>query len=118
MTPLAAEMMEVAAPVLRRRNALNPESPHSTPYHEPVLLGETLALLAPAPGKLFLDGTLGGGGHTEAFLKAGAQVIGLDQDWRLILAARYAGARIQFSIRWSAGYADEPGCAVERGGSG
>jgi len=99
MTPLAAEMMEVAALVLRRRNALNPESPHSTPYHEPVLLGETLALLAPAPGKLFLDGTLGGGGHTEAFLKAGAQVIGLDQDPQALAFARerLAGFGEQFT---------------------
>jgi 16S rRNA (cytosine1402-N4)-methyltransferase len=29
---------------------------------------------------MFVDGTLGGGGHTEALLRAGAHVIGLDQD--------------------------------------
>jgi 16S rRNA (cytosine1402-N4)-methyltransferase len=49
-------------------------------YHEPVLLAETIELLAPAPGKLFLDGTLGGGGHAAALLARGASVIGLDQD--------------------------------------
>lgn len=49
-------------------------------FHEPVLLREVVELLAPAPGKLFVDGTLGGGGHSEAFLQAGARVIGLDQD--------------------------------------
>jgi len=80
MIPPTAELMEVATPGLRRRNALKSERPNLSPYHEPVLLGETLALLAPAPGKLFVDGTLGGGGHTEAFLKAGARVIGIDQD--------------------------------------
>jgi 16S rRNA (cytosine1402-N4)-methyltransferase len=49
-------------------------------YHESVLLRETIERLAPAPGKLFLDGTVGGGGHTAALLAAGAGVIGLDQD--------------------------------------
>ena len=33
-----------------------------------------------APGETFVDGTLGGGGHSEALLEAGAHVIGLDQD--------------------------------------
>src|SRR5438552_12684117 len=45
-------------------------------------------LLAPAPGKVFLDGTLGGGGHAEALLQAGAKVIGLDQDPVALQAAR------------------------------
>ena len=49
-------------------------------YHAPVLLGEVLELLAPVSGKIFVDGTLGGGGHSEALLAAGARVIGLDQD--------------------------------------
>lgn len=49
-------------------------------FHEPVLLHETVALLAPAPGKVFVDGTLGGGGHSKALIEAGATVIGLDQD--------------------------------------
>lgn len=49
-------------------------------YHESVLLTETIEALQPAPGKLFVDGTLGGGGHTAALLEAGARVIGLDQD--------------------------------------
>ena len=91
MTPPVAVMMETAAPGVRRRNTLKPKFPNSTPYHEPVLLGETLALLAPAPGKLFVDGTLGGGGHTEAFLKAGALVVGIDQDPQ---ALAFAGERL------------------------
>ena len=49
-------------------------------YHVPVLPEEVMALLCPTPGKLFLDGTLGGGGHSELFLNQGADVIGLDQD--------------------------------------
>lgn len=61
-------------------------------YHQPVLLRETVEFLQPAPGKLFLDGTLGGGGHSEAFAQAGAKVIGLDQD---IEALAYAGSRLE-----------------------
>lgn len=49
-------------------------------YHESVLLSETVESLAPAAGKVIVDGTLGGGGHTAAILAAGARVIGLDQD--------------------------------------
>jgi 16S rRNA (cytosine1402-N4)-methyltransferase len=49
-------------------------------FHVPVLLRETIAALEPAPGKLFLDGTVGGGGHSLALLEAGATVIACDQD--------------------------------------
>jgi 16S rRNA (cytosine1402-N4)-methyltransferase len=56
--------------------------------HRTVLGRETVDLLAPAPGKVFLDGTLGGGGHAEALLDAGAKVIGLDQDPAALDAAR------------------------------
>lgn len=49
-------------------------------YHAPVLLAEVIELLQPAPGKLFFDGTLGGGGHTEALLQHGARVVAMDQD--------------------------------------
>jgi 16S rRNA (cytosine1402-N4)-methyltransferase len=49
-------------------------------YHQPVLLRECVELLRPAPEKLFIDATLGGGGHSEALLAAGAHVIGIDQD--------------------------------------
>jgi 16S rRNA (cytosine1402-N4)-methyltransferase len=35
--------------------------------HIPALLQETLTLLAPAPGEVFLDGTAGAGGHAAEF---------------------------------------------------
>lgn len=61
-------------------------------YHEAVLPTETIAGLEPAEGKQFLDGTLGGGGHSEQLLKQGAQVVGMDRD-RDALA--YAGERLR-----------------------
>ena len=46
----------------------------------PVLLREIVAALQPAAGKIYLDGTVGGGGHSLALLQAGASVIACDQD--------------------------------------
>src|SRR3954466_4647621 len=49
-------------------------------YHRPVLAAEAVELLAPRPGTVVVDGTCGGGGHTELILKMGADVVALDQD--------------------------------------
>jgi 16S rRNA (cytosine1402-N4)-methyltransferase len=49
-------------------------------YHRPVLEKEVVELLATRPGSLVVDGTCGGGGHTEALLRTGADVLALDQD--------------------------------------
>ena len=50
--------------------------------HRPVLLRETIELLDAARGGLFVDGTLGLGGHSEAILEASPEtrVIGIDRD--------------------------------------
>lgn len=52
----------------------------SAAYHTPILVGDVLNYLRPAPGMLILDGTLGGGGHSAAFLQCGASVLAIDQD--------------------------------------
>jgi 16S rRNA (cytosine1402-N4)-methyltransferase len=58
--------------------------------HVSVLIREVAELLRPAPGKRYLDGTLGGGGHTEEILvqsNPDGQVLGLDRDDEAIAAA-------------------------------
>lgn len=63
-------------------------APGCMDYHVPVLADEVTTFLRPAPGILFLDGTLGGGGHSERFLQAGARVVALDRDPEAIAHAR------------------------------
>lgn len=62
--------------------------------HIPVMLEECMDLLnlAQRPSGVFVDGTLGGGGHTEQMLRrTTGRVIGIDRDWD---ALRAAGARL------------------------
>lgn len=56
-------------------------------HHEPVMLQEVLQWLAPESGRTYVDGTLGGGGHSEAILQAGAAVYGIDRDQDALQAA-------------------------------
>jgi 16S rRNA (cytosine1402-N4)-methyltransferase len=67
--------------------------------HESVLAREVVELLRPEPGKLLLDGTLGGGGHSLLFLERGARVIGIDKDPRAIAAAKARLARFGEAFR-------------------
>jgi 16S rRNA (cytosine1402-N4)-methyltransferase len=83
-------------------------------YHESVLPTETVERLAPGPGKVIVDGTLGGGGHAAALLAAGAQVIGLDQDPEAIAFAEKRLA--EFGDRFTAVYSSftKAGDALDR----
>lgn len=58
--------------------------------HQSVLLREVIQTLQPRPGQLLLDGTLGGAGHSYAWLEAtapGGRLIGLDRDEAALQAA-------------------------------
>lgn len=54
------------------------------------MVREVLTFLAPERGGVYFDGTLGGGGHTEAILEAGAtsEVIAVDQDPEALAVAK------------------------------
>ncbi|MGC4000619.1 MAG: 16S rRNA (cytosine(1402)-N(4))-methyltransferase RsmH [Anaeromyxobacter sp.] len=67
--------------------------------HEPVLAREVVEVLRPKPGELFLDGTLGGGGHSGLLLEQGARVIALDKDPRALAAATARLARFGEAFR-------------------
>src|SRR5262245_51369393 len=61
----------------------------SDPRHDPVLLAEVVSILAPGSGGVYVDGTVGLGGHTAALLEAGAgRVLGIDRDERALEIAR------------------------------
>lgn len=91
--------------------------------HEPVLLAEVTAQLAPARGGLFVDCTVGAGGHTRALLDAGAtRVLGLDRDaetleWTRVALSAWA-ARIDLvhtDFRNLPAVLDERGAALVQG---
>ncbi len=88
-------------------------------HHTPVMAAETVALLAARPGGVYLDGTLGEGGHTLALLERARPdgvVIGIDRDPRALAVARSRladyGSRV---ITAHASYADMRRIASENG---
>ena len=63
--------------------------------HLPVLVEEVMQMLAPMPGGLHIDATLGGGGHTERILEATSpdgRLLGLDAD---AMAVAWVDARLR-----------------------
>ncbi len=65
-TPLSA---------IRLQRSAAPDAPHV-----PVMLEECIEGLQPRPGIWIVDATFGAGGHTKAFLDAGANVFAIDRD--------------------------------------
>lgn len=70
--------------------------------HETVLLDETVAAVVPRSGGLYVDATVGGGGHTERLLALSSpdgRVVGLDRDEHALAATRTRlasyGARVE-----------------------
>ena len=50
------------------------------PFHIPVMISEVLDFLKVVEGGIYIDCTLGGGGHTRAILEKGGRVIGIDRN--------------------------------------
>lgn len=88
--------------ILLCRDFETPRRPVGPTSHQPVLLDEVIEALQPERGGLFVDATVGGGGHAEALLEAGPDVrlIAIDRDSRALARsqerlARF-GDRVQF----------------------
>jgi len=56
--------------------------------HEPVMVEEVLRFLEPGPRKLIVDATVGTGGHAQAILERGAELVGIDRDPYALEVAR------------------------------
>jgi 16S rRNA (cytosine1402-N4)-methyltransferase len=100
--------------------------------HLPVLAEEVVTMLAPAPGSLQIDATLGGGGHTERVLSAtdpDGRLLGLDADGAAIarvdarlgprfgarLVLRQANFRELATVAPAAGFGAVDGCLFDLG---
>ena len=65
------------------------------PIHVSVLLAQVIEWLSPAPGGIFVDGTLGAGGHARALAERvapGGTIVGLDRDPAAVAAAEQTSA--------------------------
>ena len=76
-------------------------------YHLPVLPSEVAEWMDAKSGDFIIDATLGGGGHSEIFLKAGAEVLGVDRDPEALehARARLAGYGSRFST-WQGNFSN------------
>ncbi len=82
-------------------------------YHIPVLFDEVMSALSVEPDKLYLDATLGGGGHTGGILKRGGRVVAIDRDDDAI---SYCKANLSGDITYIKGqYEDAKSLLLSRG---
>lgn len=68
--------------------------------HTPVMLKEVISYLSLKSGSIYVDATIGEGGHAEAILETGARVIGIDQDEEILKRAAKRLARFDSQIRF------------------
>ncbi|MBI4722427.1 MAG: 16S rRNA (cytosine(1402)-N(4))-methyltransferase RsmH [Candidatus Stahlbacteria bacterium] len=63
--------------------------------HKPVLLKEVISLLNPKSGSVYVDCTLGSGGHTIAILNSGAKVYGIDRDLEAVEEVKTQNSKVK-----------------------
>jgi 16S rRNA (cytosine1402-N4)-methyltransferase len=88
-----------------------------TPRHVSVLAREVLEFLAPAPGQVIVDATVGAGSHSRLIaerLQGGGRLIGLDQDAAMLDLARPRLAGLPVTLV-HAGFAELPRVLNELG---
>ncbi len=63
----------------------------ANPHHMPVLTAETMGYLVPESGGVFVDCTVGAGGHARALMESGAtRLLGFDRDPQALVHAAEA----------------------------
>ncbi len=78
-------------------------------HHQPVMVGETIKALRPRRDLVIVDGTTGAGGHSEAILVAGANLIAVDRDAEALAFAQQRLAKFAGRTRFlHASFADLP----------
>ena len=89
--------------------ALTPEEVVADPFHEPVMAGQVLELLEPSGSGVYLDATVGGGGHTRRILEAcdSCSVVAVDRDARALSEAAGSLDDLAYRIRFIEGTFDK-----------
>ena len=62
-------------------------------YHVPVMFEECMNALEVKKGGIYLDGTLGGGGHSEGILLRGGMLVAIDRDQDALAESEKKGSR-------------------------
>jgi 16S rRNA (cytosine1402-N4)-methyltransferase len=70
-------------------------------HHDPVMVAEILEIFDPVPPGVFVDATVGGGGHSSALLRRRSDIslIGLDRDGEALDAAAAALSEFEDRVR-------------------
>ena len=91
--------------------------PLASTVHRPVLRDEVLEALRPTPGAVYLDGTVGAGGHAAVIAQRvvpGGLVLGLDRDPDMLALAGKTTAGLPVELIHAA-YDDAPEVLASRG---
>lgn len=94
--------MTMTAAAKRPPASADSSGQESPAYHEPVMADQALELLGPAGNGLYLDGTVGGGGHTRRILDGcpGCRVLAVDRDAEALAVAAGELADVRERVRF------------------